>query len=357
MDNNQNNYRDTTKLIRDVLNTEGDNIDLVVLMGDTVNPDFEESFSMRFQDAVEELVKRNIPWVSVGGEDKPNNAVTREYMLQQDQSTGGKNDLSQSAKFQAISNVTDPQKLGLYTQRIPVYNANGLFDKGTFSFNIWIMDSLGGYDCYGNNKGKSCISKEAVEWFQTEVQKNPKTVQGDFVFTTYPLEEFMIMSNHYTANGNCGQQVCCQAGNTGFYKAAIDSKKVGWVIAGGDSDNDFKGQYQGINMAYARKSGFGGNGKLTRGARVIKVNVQDEIYWTQTYIRDYQGNSITQDGKNDSCQKGTDFKEQSVCCSIYGQNTDEAGDNIFYDDDGYLIDPQEEQEVSISILPYFDKDQ
>lgn len=79
----------------------------------------------------------------------------------------------------------------------------------------------------------------------------------------------MIMENHYTAYGNCDQQVCCQAENTGFFKAAIDSKKVNWILAGGDSDNDFKGTYQGINLAYARKSGFGGNGNLPRGARII----------------------------------------------------------------------------------------
>ena len=46
-------------------------------------------------------------------------------------------------------------------------------------------------------------------------------------------------------------------------------------------------------MAYARKSGYGGNGKLKRGVRIIKVNVQNTLYWTHTYIRDIDGNLIT----------------------------------------------------------------
>lgn len=79
---------------------------------------------------------------------------------------------------------------------------------------------------------------------------------------------------------------------------------MNWIFAGGDSDNDYKGSYQGINMAYARKSGFGGNGKLARGARIVKVSVQNNIYWTQTYIRDYTGQVNTQDSKNSTCVKG-----------------------------------------------------
>ena len=94
------------------------------------------------------------------------------------------------------------------------------------------------------------------------MKNNSVNGQGDIIFVHYPLEEFMIMENFYRANGTCGQQVCCQAVNTGLFKAALDSKKVGWIVAGGDSDNDFFGSYQGINMAYARKSGYGGNGDL-----------------------------------------------------------------------------------------------
>lgn len=52
IDNNVNNYQSTTKMISDILQAEGDNIDLVVLIGDTVDPDFEESYTTRFTDAV-----------------------------------------------------------------------------------------------------------------------------------------------------------------------------------------------------------------------------------------------------------------------------------------------------------------
>ena len=62
------------------------------------------------------------------------------------------------------------------------------------------MDSQGGYDCNGNVKGKSCVSNEAVDWFKSEMFKiQSKPSQSDLIFTTYPLEEFMIMATHYSA--------------------------------------------------------------------------------------------------------------------------------------------------------------
>ena len=68
-------------MINTTLNIENDT-DLVILLGDTVDPKYEESYTARFTSAVNELKKRSIPWVSSGGLDRPGNLVTREYMLQ-----------------------------------------------------------------------------------------------------------------------------------------------------------------------------------------------------------------------------------------------------------------------------------
>ncbi|CDW84236.1 UNKNOWN [Stylonychia lemnae] len=325
IDNNADANQAVDDMIKQIVKDEGYDISLAVLLGDTVNPDYEDSYTSRFGEAIDIFKNYSIPWVSVGGEDKPDNAVTREYMISRDQFLGQPDDLSFSAKYQN----GNASKIGLYTQKIPIYQKDGQ----SLAFNIWILDSLGGYDCYGNKQGKSCISNEAIDWFKQETFNiQSKSLQSDILFTTYPLEEFMIMTTHYSAQGTCGQQVCCQAENTGLFKAAIDSKRINWIIAGGDSDNDYKGTYQGINLAYARKSGQGGNGQLKRGARIVKANVQNPIFWTSTYIRDIDGNIITQDKSNDTCARANFVADQSVCCSIYGEKTDGNGGNIFYDD-------------------------
>jgi hypothetical protein len=55
--------------------------DFVVLTGDTVAPNMEASFTDRFQEAIEYFKDNQIPWVSTGGEDVPNNAIDRNYMF------------------------------------------------------------------------------------------------------------------------------------------------------------------------------------------------------------------------------------------------------------------------------------
>lgn len=80
------------------------------------------------------------------------------------------------------------------------------------------------------------------------------------MFMTYPIQEYMTLANTYKVFGIFEQEVCCQAENTGIFNAIQSSNKVNWVTCGGDSDNDWKGVYQNINLAYGRKTGFGGNG-------------------------------------------------------------------------------------------------
>ena len=56
------------------------------------------------------------------------------------------------------------------------------------------MDSQGGYGCDGNYNGKSCISKNAVDWFKIQTSKSASKGPGDILFTTNPLQEFMQLS-------------------------------------------------------------------------------------------------------------------------------------------------------------------
>ena len=61
--------------------------------------------------------------------------------------------------------------------------------------------------------------------------------------------------------------------NTGLFGALIEQKTVEWVSCGHDHDNDFWGTYQGMKLAYGRKTGFGCYGPdfFKRGARVFEV--------------------------------------------------------------------------------------
>lgn len=75
-----------------------------------------------------------------------------------------------------------------------------------------------------------------------------------------------------------------------MFAVAREKMGVGWIGAGGDSENDFSGNYHDIFLSYGRKSGFGGDGTLLRGARVFNfVKPQFDDMHVTTWITDQNG--------------------------------------------------------------------
>ena len=75
-----------------------------------------------------------------------------------------------------------------------------------------------------------------------------------------------------------------------MFAIAKQSQKVGWNGAGGDSNNDFSGNYHDIFLSYGRKTGFGGDGDLKRGARVFHFEKKEGMQMhVQTWITDVNG--------------------------------------------------------------------
>jgi hypothetical protein len=105
-----------------------------------------------------------------------------------------------------------------------------------------------------------------------------------------PFSEYMEMVNNMAYYGSKGEEVCCGSVNTGIWGALKEQPTVEWVSAGHDHDNDYYGEYQGINLAFGRKTGYGGYGPdhFPRGARVFEVT--QEPYGIETWVREDGGN-------------------------------------------------------------------
>ena len=340
VDTDGSNFAYTMQMIQNVISQENvpidsddSGVDLVVLMGSTVNPDFQDQYQGLFEQAVTYLKMMSIPWVSTGALFRPTSAYTRSQLLAFDQASGDATfngeawSLSLSGRYN-----TDPN-LGIYTQRIPVYNLAATRQL----LNLWIMDSQGGYSCNGNYNGKSCVNASAVSWFQQQAAVNATTsLNQDLMFTTNPLQEFMTLSNNCGFKGNQNQPVCCEASNSGLFNAAQQAGNVEWIVSGSDASNDFSGLYNTINLAMARKSGFSGNtGNLPKGARVVRVNTRSEAIWTTSWVRDFNGNVYKQNTQAEACNRTFDpttnpnatapppvFQPQTQCCSTYNQIAD-----------------------------------
>lgn len=110
-----------------------------------------------------------------------------------------------------------------------------------------------------------------------------------FLFVHLPLVEYLNLVNNAEFYGQSGEGVCCPSLNTGLFGAIKEHPSVEWVVAGHDHDNDYYGNYDGINLAFGRKTGHGcyGPDALQRGARVFEVTL--DPYSIDTWVRQEDG--------------------------------------------------------------------
>lgn len=143
---------------------------------------------------------------------------------------------------------------------LPVYDQNG----ENIAFRLWFLDS-GDEGCMGVH-GYDCVMPDQIDWFRHENQNipmdDPSKGHG-FLFVHLPLVEYLNLVNNAEFYGQSGEGVCCPSLNTGLFGAIREHPSVEWVVAGHDHDNDYYGNYDGINLAFGRKTGHGSYGPDT----------------------------------------------------------------------------------------------
>ena len=104
------------------------------------------------------------------------------------------------------------------------------------------------------------------------------------MFIHIPLVEYINLYNNKGIYGTKGEAICCQSMNTGLLGAIIEQNITQWVLCGHDHDNDYYGDYNGINLGFGRKTGHGGYGPdvFQRGARIFEVQTNGTI---NTWVR------------------------------------------------------------------------
>jgi hypothetical protein len=205
---------------------------------------------------------------------------------------------------------------------LPVYDS-----KGTeVAFRMWFLDS-GDDNCLGE-WGYDCVRPDQIDWFRREQNAIPNSEKAKgrgFLFVHIPLFEYVNLYNDYSYFGSRGEDICCWSVNTGLFAALKEQPTVEWVSAGHDHNNDYYGSYQGINLAYGRKTGFGSYANITQGARVFEIT--QDPYSIETWVREDGGNVVieTQSRPRDPFTS----KPQTRCGGTLGK--------------AQLIDPEDEE--------------
>lgn len=151
---------------------------------------------------------------------------------------------------------------------LPVLDETGTEEQ----FRLWFLDS-GDEGCLGE-VGYDCVMPDQIDWFKAEAQKidsQSNSKNKGFLFLHIPFFEYVNLYNNDNFFGQRGEEICCQTINTGLFSALKEEKAVQWVSVGHDHNNDYYGEYDGINLAYGRKTGYGSYGPtgVQNGARVF----------------------------------------------------------------------------------------
>lgn len=141
-------------------------------------------------------------------------------------------------------------------------------------FYLWAFDSMSD-DCEGVG-GWGCVYPDQVQWYNQKTQEliaedNGVTLPG-YGFFHIPLPEYMNLWNMKYVYGSKNEDVCCSSVNTGLFSAMLMAKNIKATFCGHDHNNDFHGEYYGIELYYGRKTGYGGYGPppgMQRGARIL----------------------------------------------------------------------------------------
>lgn len=285
--------------------------DLVVITGDLVsgymwNGKDKNWFMHHWQQLVSPMIGRNISWaVALGNHDIEADLTGSEIV-----------DLDRTNKLSLTRH--GPKAIGGATNyHLPIY-LNSSDEIGQV---LWVLDS-GQNGCQGV-PGWGCVQSSQVAWYKNEstrINKKYGRVVPGVAFFHIPLYEHLDLWNSKEVYGNLGEEVgvCCSSVNTGLFAAMHEMGDIKSVFCGHDHSNDYYGNYNGINLGYGRKTGYGGYGPpqgWKHGARVIEITQND--YQIKTWLRLEDGTVEIQAAH----EPGSQF---AGCCDMEGHGRESS---------------------------------
>ena len=130
-----------------------------------------------------------------------------------------------------------------------------------------------------------------------------------------PPPEYMRLYDYFVTMGEKHENVCCWALNTGFVSAMFEERTIDWVLAGHDHNNDYFGNYHGVNLSYGRKTGYGSYGppkNMQKGARVFEIT--QDPWLVEFWIRNEDGSKEIQSKLHNP--NPIKLLHQQECCSL-----------------------------------------
>lgn len=172
--------------------------------------------------------------------------------------------------------------------------------KHTPSAILWSFDSKD-TGCLDVSKSWGCITTNQLDWYTKAGQdmKNTYNQKIDgLAFFHIPTVEFLYLWLFGKTYGFKGESIGCPKRDTGVVRRFIKNDDIKAVFVGHDHDNDFGGNFFGVELVQGHKTGYGSYGpKSSHGGRVIKLKEyldnKNELKFTYSHhILTHEGEKV-----------------------------------------------------------------
>ena len=269
--------------------------ELTILQLTDMHYNGNEADDIKSQELVRNLIKWSKPdLIAVSGDAVSGNSVRKttgyeaawkkwteplnEAQIPYAYILGNHDDEGDLDKYEVVAlDDTNPLSLGKTLERIPnttnfVLPIQSSRNQSELAANIWFFDT-GSVGCEGFTYTYGCIERSSLEWYD-DMSKKIKQEHGTNVhhiaFIHIPIPEYRKMYNENDIYGTVGENIGCPVVDTNFFGHVKANGDINAMFCGHDHKNDFGGWYDGVELVYGRKSGYGGYGKI-QGAKVIKL--------------------------------------------------------------------------------------
>ena len=262
--------------------------DLIVLSGDAVTGKAGAKrpgeFEKCWDKVAESLLEAQIPYAYILGNHDAEGYWNRRQIVKFDY----KQPLSVRKDSEGIPDTCNFM--------VPVFSSR---NDEELAANVWFFDS-GSQSCDDFDRYTwGCIERDAVDWYNYQSQKIKDeygTNIHHLAFLHIPLPEYAELWNSREFYGDGDEMIGCPNINTGFFESLKKNGDISATFVGHDHTNNMGGWYDGVELIYGQKSGYGFYGDL-KGARVVKLkenyNEQGELNVTRNHFIIFENETIS----------------------------------------------------------------
>lgn len=244
-------------------------VDLIVHTGDIIWSDGVKDSDLIFEEVMTYFDKKQVPFAMTFGNHDAEGTASRKDLLE--------------IYEKSISNKVEKKNHLLVAGRESYTLEILKHDSDDVANVIYIMDSGGDaplpIGIYDWNQ------PEQVEWFREVSNQYRKGdgVKRNLIFQHIPIPEYWTASENIITgvNNETDERISAPHINTGLFANMVLDGETWGMFVGHDHENNFDSLLYDIHLVYGNVSGYNTYGDVSRGVRIIELDVNTRTIETK----------------------------------------------------------------------------